>query len=186
MIKPNLLKFTTLLSIFTLSLIAKIAIAEVSQTYDDFSGQTTISVAPNLKNWKEVPTLYLNHRFKGRIPAEKPNMVFFSVIAPISTYAECATGVTGVIADSERIPTADDRSPQLARLGLPNMEPLGRTNPQMNRYISLFARYELEDFRKIANANSVSYQLCGSTSRIFELNAQEKQDLKDYLKAIAP
>jgi hypothetical protein len=53
MIKPNPLIFTTLLSIFTLNLIAKIATAEVSQTYDEFSGQTTISVAPNLKNWKQ-------------------------------------------------------------------------------------------------------------------------------------
>jgi hypothetical protein len=44
-------------------------------------------------------------------------------------------------------------------------------------YVSLFARYELEDFRKIANANSILYQLFGSSSWIFELNAQEKQDL---------
>ena len=53
-------------------------------------------------------------------------------------------------------------------------------------YVYLFARYELENFINIANANSILYPLCGSSSRIFELNAQEKQDLKDYPKAIAP
>jgi hypothetical protein len=173
-------------SAISVSLATPIAQAEVSKTHDELSGKTTISVTPDWKNWNGSPTLYLNYSFQDKTPTQEPKMLFFSVIAPISKYAECAKGVTGVIADSERIPTADERLPQFARLGLPNVEPLGRNNPRMRQYISLFARYQLEDFRKIANADRVVYQLCGKSSQVFELSEQERQDLRDYLEAITP
>jgi hypothetical protein len=164
----------------------QIAQAVISKTYNEFTGKTTISVTPDWSTWKGSPTLYLKEEFQEKTPTEKPGLLFFRVIAPIRHYAECGRGVTGVIADGERVLTADERTPALGRFGFPNIEPLGRTNPRLNQYISLFARYKFEDFQRIAQANKVVYQLCDDSAKVFQLTEQEQQDLRAYLKAITP
>jgi hypothetical protein len=172
--------------IISLFLGTQIAEAGVSQTYNEFTGKTTVSVTPDWSTWQGSPTLYLNHDFRGKTPSQKPKLLLFRVIVPIRNYAECAKGVTGIIANGERIPTADERNPQLGRFGLPNIEPLGRNNPRLNQYVSLFARYQFEDFQRITQAGNVVYQLCGDSSKVFALSEQEQQDLRAYLKAITP
>jgi len=172
--------------VLSLFLGTQMARAGISKTYNEFTGKTTVSVTPDWSTWKGSPTLYLTHDFQGKTPSQKPKLLFFQIIAPIRNYAECGQGVTGVIADGERIPTADERTPQLGRFGLPNIEVLGRNNPRLNKYVSLFARYQFDDFQRLAQANKVVYQLCGDSAKVFELNEQEKQDLRAYLEAITP
>jgi len=182
-----MVRFITLLGISIASvLLSQIAHAEVFRTYDDFTGKTTISVTPNWENWNSFPTLYLNYSFQGKNPTQKPKFLFFTVIAPIRTYAECAKGVTGVIADSERVPTADENLLPSSRLNLPKIERLGRNNPSLKQYISLFSPYRFEDFQRIAAANGVVYQLCGDSSKVFTLTEEEQRDLRNYIKDITP
>ena len=160
--------------------------AEFSRDYDRFSDRTTVQVAPVFSQWDRKPTLFLSDSFPGQSPDQEPSLLFFSVIAPIEKYSECATGITGVIADGQRVKPLDERNPMFGGLGLPKIEPLRRTNPKLSRYILLSERYQVEDFQRIVNASEVVYQLCTEESETYRLTAQEKDDLKKYFESIIP
>ncbi len=149
--------------------------AEVIQEYNEFSGETMVMSLT--KEWDEkTPTLFLNTTFQGKKNEKVPSLMFFSVIAPISKYMSCAKGVSGVIADGERVKSADDDDYSLSTM------PKMRLLENGTGHIKLWGRYEPEDFMKIVNATEVKYQLCGE--EVYTLTPEEQEILKEYTAII--
>ncbi len=157
---------------------------EVVQKYDEFTGKTTISVWPE-KNWSgKTPRLFLNYSFQGKKVTQLRGLLFFSVIAPISSYSNCGQGVSGVIADGERVVTADDKDPSMATW--PKIKALEDKSVELQNYVQLWGRYEPEEFKTIVNASEVKYQLCGDKDEVYTLTEEELQDLKQFTAIVMP
>ncbi len=149
--------------------------AEVIQEYNEFSGETMVMSLT--KEWDEkTPTLFLNTTFQGKKNEEVPSLMFFSVIAPISKYMSCAKGVSGVIADGERVKSADDDNYRLST------RPKMRALENGTGHIELWGRYKPKDFMQIVNATEVKYQLCGE--EVYTLTPEEQEILKEYTAII--
>lgn len=153
--------------------------AEVIQEYNEFSGETKVLATP--KNWDgKTPILFLDDTFEGKKLNEIPYAMTFSVIAPLSEYMSCAKGVSGVIADGERVVTWYEREDFSDNK--PRMMPMEMVNSELSQYIKLWGRYEPKDFMKIVNATEVKYQLCGKD--VYTLSSEEQEILKEYTAII--
>lgn len=152
------------------------ALAEFYQKDNEFSGRTKVGVVPD-DNWDgRTPTLYLAtevDKDSGK------SLLFFRVIAP--RRYECNQGVTGVLADGQRVIPADEHDPAFT--------PEGAVidNPGLfeRDYVLLWEQYDLDGFRQIANAEEVTYQLCGRDDLVFTLTPQERSDLRRYAAVAA-
>ncbi len=163
----NLLPFGTLVQ------------AEVIQSYDEFSGKTKVIATP--KNWDgKTPVLFLKNTFQGKKLNKIPYSMTFSVIAPLSKYKSCAKGVSGVMADGERVITWFERGN--FRDNTPRMMLMSMVDRELSGYIQVWGRYKPKDFMKIVNATEVKYQLCEKD--VYTLTPEEQEILKEYTAII--
>ncbi|MGK7954538.1 MAG: hypothetical protein AB4063_04640 [Crocosphaera sp.] len=171
------------LNLFTLGIPVQ---ADVIQKYNEFTGKTSVMVTPG-ENWDgQSPHLWVIRSFKGQKNEEVPSLIFFSVIIPKDNYYPCSSGITGVIADGERVITADEIDDQsIIGGGMKNWrktQDAGDINPRLEDYLKIWGRYEPKEFLQIAQAQTVRYQICGE--QVYELSPQELQDLKEFTKIV--
>lgn len=176
----KLIIFTTIFSL----ILATSSKAEVTKKYDQFKGTTTIFIRPD-STWNgNTPTLYMDTEMTEN---ENKSSYIFGVVFKTTFTDTCASGVTGVIADGERLKTRDEISRQ--SYGTPKMKVVKYTNGTFGKqaqYLALMERYYPIEFQKIANAQSVKYQLCGKDEWVYELTPKERTDLKEYIKIVMP
>ena len=150
--------------------------AEFYQKDNEFSGQTKVGVVPD-DNWDGVtPTLYLSTEVDKN---SGKSLLFFQVIAP--RRYECNQGVTGVLADGQRVIPADENDPAFT----PEGAVIDNPGVFQRDFVLLWEQYNLEAFRQIANAGDVTYQLCGRDDLVFTLTPQERSDLRRYAAVAA-
>jgi len=181
------MKKVTILSTILSLILATPTKAEITQKYDQFKGVTNVSLTPN-NSWDGVrPTLYINTQLKGQ-GTENRSVYNFSVILRSNKTQTCVSGVTGVIADGERVKTMEEISRQA--WATPKMKIVQYTKNgtfgRQPQYLALSERYYPAEFDKIANAQSVKYQLCGKDEWVYELSAQERAELKQYAQIVIP
>ncbi len=160
--------------------------AEVIQKYNEFTGKTSVMVSPG-ENWDgKSPHLWVIKSFKGQKNEEVPGLIFFSVIITKKNHYPCASGITGVIADGERVITADEINDDgILGGGMKNWrktQDAGDISPRLEDYLKIWARYKPKEFLQIAQAQTVRYQICGE--QVYELSPKELQDLKEFTKIV--
>ncbi len=180
----NLLLTTTVISGLSLITMGFPVQAEITQKYDQFTKTKTIQVIPD-QNWNgQTPKLFINHSFPGDKAIESPSFITFSVIVPLTSEMTCTEGITAMIADGERVLTANETIPFMTTL--PKIKPLGKIDQKLAVFVELSNQYDPVEFQKIAAASEVKYQLCNNKEQLYVLSRSEQEDLKEYLTLIMP
>lgn len=179
-------KLAVLFSIFSLFW-ATPSIAEITKKYDEFKDITTVSLRPS-NSWDgKSPTLFMDTEMEGK-GTENQSFYVFSVIFKTFKTDTCASGVTGVIADGQRVKTMTDlnqRGYTTAKYKVLKYSEGGLLG-KMPEYLALSERYYPAEFRQIANAQSVKYQLCGNPEWVYEVSAEEMAQLREYAQIVIP
>ncbi len=173
---------TAILSLF----VAISSQAEVTSKRDEFKGTTTVFIRPHSSWTGNTPTLFMDTQVSDR--KNKPYYVF-GVVFKTSFTDTCASGVTGVIADGERVKTMTEQNPSVGySTGKYKVVKYsqGGVFGRQPEYLVLMEKYYPAEFEKIVNAQSVKYQLCGKDEWVYELTAQEINDLKEYATIVMP
>ncbi len=163
-------RFLTTISLALVLMPVNPAKSEIFTKYDEFKGLTIVGTI--FSEWTEdKPRLWLNMAFKGRTSTIVPDYIKFRVINE-GGYCE---GVTGVLADGERVKTAGEFDRQ-ANITIKYVD-LGKKNYNLRGYGSMWELYRPQEFLQIAQAEEVRYQTCG---KAYTLTAEEMEELKEF------